>query len=1038
MNLPNFSINRPVTVTCIFILSLIMGAVSFNKLGLDLFPDVSFPIVSVTTIYPGASPTEIESLVTKPLEDDLSTLSGIKSVKSTNKEGISSIVVEFNMEEDIRFAEQKVKDRVSGIRYKLPDDIDEPVIRTFDPADTPVIVLTMSAKLGDGEIFDLADKEIRPLLEQVSSVGFVEIIGGRKKEVQVELDRDKLSKYQISATQISNRLSTVGKNIPAGKLKNELQESTIRTIGEFETLEDIKRTVVSFFGNEVAIKLSEVASVSSGLEDEKSRTYVNGQKALSLQVFKQSGANTLEVAENVKSKIKKLQTEFGEKVDGFDLAIVRDSGKPIKANVDDVKETIFLGIILTVIVVFFFLGSFRSTIITGIAIPNSLIASFILMFWAGFTLNIMTLLAISLAIGLLIDDAIVVRENIFRHLEMGKSPMKAALEGTQEVQGAVFATTLTILAVFGPIAFMDGLVSQFFKEFGLTICFIIIISTVDALTMAPMLSAYFAGKKERSNKFFFRPFNWMVDVFNIFQGKLEKLYEQVLKVTLKIPKTTLFMAIVVCAGSLFVAAIVPKTFTPPQDTGEFVVSLELEPGVSLQRMDNLSQDVDKLIRKFKEVKRTVLTIGGVNGETNQSEIFIQLVNFKEREQNTSEFKNIIRESLKKFSEASPKVLDGGGMGGAQQPFMINIIGSDLKGIEKTARSLFEKIKDHPDLQDVSLSFKEGSPEIQVELDRKKGQDLGISSNLVGMELRTLIEGTTPAVFRENNEEYNIRVRLKEEHRDLKESYSKILVPNINQRLVKLKDVAKIESVKGPSSILRQDRGRYIMVSADINSNGKGLAKPMQDVRNLFSSGEVTLPAGARYEFYGQAENFQEMAQNMGFAVILAIVLIFLVLSSQYESFITPFTIMLVIPLAACGAIYALGIFDSTLDLFSIIGCILLIGVATKNSILLIEYIEQLEREGMNLKDAIVKAGTVRLRPILMTAFSLVAGMLPLAIGLNEASSQRTSMGIAVIGGTITSTFLTLLVVPAAYQYIEKFRNFIKEKILKKVLTTEVK
>ena len=394
MNLAKFSISRPITVSCIFILSLIMGVISFNKIGVDLFPDVSFPIVSVTTIYPGASPTEIEMLVTKPIEDDLSTISGVKSVKSTNKEGTSSIIVEFTMESDIRFAEQKVKDRVSGIRYKLPDDINEPVIRTFDPSDSPVIVLAMSADLDDAKLFDLADKELKPLLEQINNVGLVEVIGGRKREIQVQLNRDKLNQYQISATQVSSRLATVGKNIPAGKLKEDKTESVIRTLGEFETLEDIKRTIVSFYGNEVAVKLSDIANVTDGLVDEKTKTFVNGQKALSLQVYKQSGANTLEVAEQVKAKVQTLLAAYKEKVKGFDISIVRDGGKPIKANVDDVKETIILGVILTIIVVFFFLGSIRSTLITGIAIPNSLIASFILMVWAGFTLNIMSLLAI--------------------------------------------------------------------------------------------------------------------------------------------------------------------------------------------------------------------------------------------------------------------------------------------------------------------------------------------------------------------------------------------------------------------------------------------------------------------------------------------------------------------------------------------------------------------------------------------------------------------------------------------------------------------
>lgn len=1034
MNLPKFAINRPITVVCIFTLSLLMGVISFNKIGVELFPDVSFPIISVTTLYPGAGPEEIEALVSRPIEDDLSTISGIKSVKSTNKDGVSQIIAEFSMDTDVRFAEQKVKDRVSSMRYKLPDDIIEPNIRSFDPSDAPILVLTLSADLRPADLFDLADKKVKPLIEQVNNVGLVEVLGGRKREIQVELKKHSLKSYQISSSQISNQLNSVGKNIPAGKIKNSKKETVVRTLGEFENIGDIKNTIVSFYGNEAVVKIGDIANVYDGLEDEKSKTFVNGKKALSLMVFKQSGANTLEVSESIKEKIIKINSDFKNKVNGFELNVVRDGGKPIRANVDDVKETILIGILLTVLVVFFFLGSLRSTLITGIAIPNSLIGAFILMFYFGFTINIMTLLAISLAVGLLIDDAIVVRENIFRHLEQGKTAAQAAYEGTKEVQGAVFATTLTVLAVFGPIAFLEGMVGQFFLEFGLTICFIMIISTIDALTMAPMLSAYFAGKKDKATNILYRPIELMLKAFDRFQSFLEKIYEKVLKLTLRFPIITIVGVVLICASSILIAAKVPKTFTPPQDTGEFSVGLELEAGTSLEAMNEHAQKIDKIIRSHPEVKRTVVTVGGRNQETNIADIFIQLDHFKKRSMNTSEFKAVIRKDLKKFSYANPKVMDAGAGGETQQPFMVNIIGTNMDDIKQTAFKLYEKIKNHPDLRDVDISYKKGSPEFRVRIDKNRSQGLGISSNLVGQELRTLIEGSTPAVFRENNEEYDIRVRLEEENRNLDKSFNSIFVPNINNRLVKLKDVATVEKVVGPSTILRQDRGRYIMVSADLNPDGNGMAKAIEDVNKLFESKEINLPAGVRYEFYGQAENFQEMAQNMGFAIILAIVLIFLVLSSLYESFITPFTIMLVIPLAACGAMYGLGIMGSTLDIFSIIGCILLLGIATKNSILLVEYIEQLTAEGVELKDAIVKAGVVRLRPILMTAFSLIAGMLPVAIGLNEASSQRTSMGIAVIGGTITSTFLTLLVVPAAYRYIEWFRKWINKVFVSKIVT----
>lgn len=1029
MNLPTFSVKRPVTITCLFLMSLLVGVLSISKIGIDLFPNVSFPIVAITTLYQGASPEEIETLITKKIEDDLSTISGIKRIKSINKEGVSTIIVEFTMDTDIRFAEQKIKDRVSSVKRFLPKDIDEPDIKTFDPSDAPILVLSLTADISESALYDLATNQIRPMIEQVNHVGFVETVGGRKREYQVSLDRELLNKYQLSATQVSNQLASVGKNIPAGKIKDEGHESIIRTLGEFKSIHDIEMTVVSFYGNDVPVRVSDIATVSQGYKDIKSKTYVNGQSGLNMLIFKQSGANTLDVVRDIKKQLAKIETYYKEKYPKLTIGIVRDGGKPIKANVDDVKETITIGIVLTILVVLLFLGNIRSTFITGIAIPNSLLCAISLMYLFGFTLNVMTLLAISLSIGLLIDDAIVVRENIFRHLAKGKTPFNAALEGTLEVQSAVIATMLTILAVFGPIAFMHGMVSQFFKEFGLTICFIMLISTLDALTMAPMLSAYFAGSRGRYSSVFLRPLQSVLDVFNFLQIKLTVLYERILKKSLAHPVITVLITALICVASIYTTQFIPKTFTPPQDIGEFIVKFDLPPGVTLDRTDEVTRHADEIIHKHPEIFRTVATVGGRHGEANSSEIFIQLVPIGERKQTTSQFKEVVRKDLIDFHSAAPKIMDQDGIGGAQQPFIVNIIGSNLDEISEVGARLYDKLKNHPDLKDVDFSTKSGNPEIKVNIDKNKSQRMGVTSNIVGMELRTLVEGSTPAIFRDNAEEYDIRVRLKESQRDISKDYSKILVPNINGRLIRLTDVANLTSGVGSSEILRQDRGRYVMVSADINASGKGLSKPMQDVKKLFDSGEIKLKPGMSYEFYGQAENFEEMAQNMGLAFVLAILLIYFVLASLYESFITPFTIMLVIPLAGCGAIYALWLCHSSLDIFSIIGCILLSGIATKNSILLIEYIQQLLETGLGMHEAIVTACTVRLRPILMTALSLVAGMMPVAIGLNEASSQRTSMGIAVIGGVISSTLLTLVLIPAVYQYIDKFKRFVKSKIM---------
>lgn len=1037
MNLANLSIKRPVFISCVFFLMLIVGAMSFGKLGVDLFPNVTFPVIGVTTTYPGAGPLEIETLVSKPIEDSLSGLSGLKSLKSINKEGFSQVIIEFTLETDLQYAEQQVRDRLTSARSKLPDDAEDYIIQSFDPSDQPILSLSVKTDLPPAELFDLADQTIRPLIEQVKDVGVVQVVGGRKREVQVLMNQDLLTKKQVSGTQIVNQLAIAGKNVPAGKLEMEGKESTIRSMGEFQSLKDIEKTLVNFYGNEQPIQVKDVATVVDGLEEEKTRTFLNGEPTLTLQVYRRSGSNTIAVVKAVKTRIEKINKDLQPRYKNFNIGIVRDDSKPIYANVIDVTESIGLGIILTVLVVFLFLGNVRSTIITGIALPNSLLGTFILMALAGFTINIMTLLAMSLAVGLLIDDAIVVRENIFRHIELGEKPIIAASKGTQEVTLAVVATTFVVIAVFGPIAFLKGIVGQFFKEFGLTICFAMLISLLDSLTMAPMLSAYFAGNLHAKPKTFLG--RWLKALTNLFdraQSKVEDFYERVIRFTLGHPIKTIFATLAIFVLSFVALTTIPKTFLPAADVGEFVVKLDLPAGTDLQTMTKLAEGLDKEVRANKEVRITLLVIGGANGESNEANLYVDMVPYKQRKHmNTSQFREIVRDISKKYAEANPRILDVGAFG-EEQPFNLNIVGAELEEIETVARQLVEKIKDHPDLKDVDMNYRAGKPEFRITPDSAQSRLLGINSTIIGQEIRTLVEGTVPAVFRQHGKEYDIRVRLQDDQKNVKERFDKIYVPNINQRMVRLADVAKAVEISGPASINRQDRGRYIQVSAGLNPDGQGgLNKVIQDIDQLFKSGEVKLPDGVKYEYWGQAQDFQELGENMMIALILAILFIYLVLASLYESFITPLTIMLVLPLAICGAFYSLAIAHSSLDIFSIIGCILLLGIATKNSILLVDYTLQLMKEGMDLTSAIVKAGRTRLRPILMTSVALIAGMLPVAIGLNEASRQRTSMGIAIIGGLISSTVLSLVVVPASFAYMERLRNWV-QKLFNVVSTTK--
>ena len=1024
MSPASLSLKRPIFITCLVLLMLVMGYLSLKKLPVDQFPNITFPIVMVHTPYPGAGPVEVETLVSKVLEDEMSTLPGIKTLRSINREGVSVVVAEFTLETDIKYAEQQIRDRVGSVKRKFPADIKEPIVQRLDPADQPVLIVALSADLPEAQRFDLADEIIRPKLEQISQVGLVEVVGGRKREIHVDLDQEKLKSFEVSATQVVHRIAAAGQNIPAGKVDENKVETVFRTIGEFRTLSDIESTIVNFVGNDVPVTVKDVGTVEDTLADKKSMAFINGTQGIFLMIFRQSGANTIAVTDAIKNRIEHINMELHQQKGAPQLKIVRDGSKIIRANVNDVKESILIGILLTIIVVYFFLASGRSTLITGLAIPNSLIGAFLLMAMAGFTINVMSLLALSLAVGLLIDDAIVVRENIFRHIELGKSPREAAIQGTQEVTLAVMATTLCVIAVFGPIGFLQGIVGQFFKEFGLTVCFAMVISLFDALTIAPMLSAYFAGKtrgaKDSRAGLWSKTIGRAVIAFDELQIKLENFYEKTIRLTQRRPMVFLGSAIGIFVFSLVLMKFVPKTFLPANDTGEFSISLEMPPGTTLDAMNEVAQDVDKEIRTHKEIASATMFVGGRSGESNAAQFYVQLVPSRERSLNTSETKTMLREKLKKFSHAKPIVKDIDMVGGGQRPFNVNLIGSDLIQLETTAKQLFEILKNHPGLADIEMSSKPGKPEFQISIDNRNAEMLGISTVGVGSELRTLIEGATPSIFRENGREYDIRVRLKEDQRNLKEGFHRTFVPNINNTLVRLSSVAKPLSTVGPATINRQDRGRYIQISGDIAPKGPGMSGVMSDVKNILEN-RIKLPEGIRYTFVGQAENFRELITNMIRAALLGVLFIFLVLASLYESFITPFAIMLVLPLAACGAFIALFITRTSFDIFSMIGGIMLLGIATKNSILLVDYANQLLEKGYSRADAILTAGKTRLRPILMTTMALISGMLPIAIGLNEASKQRTSMGIAVIGGLISSTVLTLVVVPATYAYIDRFR-----------------
>lgn len=1039
MKIWELSVRRPIFMSAILAALLAVGYFGFKKIPVELFPDITFPIVTVQTIYPGAGPSEIETLVSKPIEEEMSTISGIKNIRSVNRESVSIVIAEFNLDIDIKYAEQQVRDKVSSARKKLPDTIDEPVIRRVDPSAQPIMVMAIKSKVTGGKLYDIANEQVRPRFEQVNQVGLVEVVGGRKREIQVQVDRDKLNGREMSLTQIVGSLKNTGQNVPAGKVDQSKSELVFRTLGEFNSLDQIKNSIVSFYGNDATTKLGDVANVVDTVEDEKLRVFINGESTIFLNIYKQSGANTIAVATGIHKRLEKMNEEL-KKIHGadFEVTVVRDATKYVWANVKDVVESILIGIFLTVTVVFLFLGSLRSTLITGLAIPVALIGSFALMNWAGMTINIMSLLAFSLSVGLLIDDAIVVRENIFRHLEMGKSPVQAALDGTAEVGVAVIAVTLAVLAVFAPIAFLAGVVGQFFKSFGLGVCFVMIISLFDALSNAPMLSAYFGGKHVSltGQKLSGNPIKSILILFDRLQIRLENSYERFVKGILRHPLVTLIAMLVVVVLLASSVKYIPKTFIPANDSGEFVVAVELQPGATLEQSAALVKEIESEIRKNPVIDLTLATAGDVNGRSYVGDVYVKLTPFGSRSQTTTQIKEQMRTLAQKWAFAKPKVKDVDFVGAGQRPFVVNIVGQDLNQVREVSKQLFEKLKVHPALIDPEITDKPGLPEFQIKVDKQKAQVYGVSPTQIGTELRAQVEGLIASKYRENGLEYDVRVRLQDDQRDLEKFYTKTTVPNLNFRPVYVKDFTSVVKEVGFATINRENRARYVSIEADVSPKGPGMGGAITDINKLFSSGEIKLPEGMTYRFVGQAENFQELGVSIMNAGLFAIIFIFLVLASLYESIVTPFVIMLVIPFAIFGGFFGLFVMQSTLDLFSMIGCIMLMGLATKNSIILVDYINQKLQEGKALNEAIVEGCKTRLRPILMTSLALVAGMLPVAIGLNEASSQRKSLGIAVVGGVLISTLLTLILIPAVFSYIERGRRWMIKNVGSKLVTED--
>jgi hydrophobe/amphiphile efflux-1 (HAE1) family protein len=1018
VNISEIAIKRPVFTVMVTAALLVLGFMGFARLGSDLFPDVSFPAVVVTVPYPGAGPAEVEQLVSKPLEDSVVSINGIDRVRSFSREGSSMLFVMFNLGVDVKDAATEVRERISQVRYKLPAETKEPIVQRFDVAAAPVLTYTLRGGGSLSELRDYADDVLRPALEQVEGVAAVDVKGGARREIRVELDRARVDALKLSPGQIVQRLRMENLNVPAGHYDEGTREISVRTLAEFTNVQQIRDTIVANAADGSVVRLKDIGTVTDGFEDQRVRVRVNGQEAVTFEVRKRSGENTVDVAKAIKAKMTVLEKAFPK---GISSALIIDQARIIKSQVDQVEHDIVFGAIMAVLVILIFMLDLRSTLISAVALPTSVVATFFFMYVLGYTLNMMTLLALSLAIGLLIDDAVVVRENIFKHMEMGKPPMQAALDGTKEVALAVLATTLTIVAVFMPIAFVEGLVGQFFRQFGITISVAVVISLFVAFTLDPMLSSRFS--KDLHDKK--NTFAWLKFPFEWVHGQLEQTYRAVLHWSVRHKLIVGVMAFGTLVLTMkFIMPLTGQEFVNSEDRGQYVLEAELPAGTSLAETARLTESVEAEILQHPDFTTVFATLGD-GDQVNKVKWRIVAVPKTERTAKLAELKEIGRAAVAKLPNAKIAVTDPPFVEGAatEAVIMINVRGVEFPDIERVANQIEKILKSTQGVGDIQVKYSPGRPELSVSVDRQRAADRGLTAAEVAMALRTAVEGEEAGKLRQagQKDDIPIVVQLNKTYRGDAAALANITIAT-PRGPVKLTDVVTINRSDGPQVIERENRNRQVTIWAT------PIGRPLGDVAAEFQPqiAKLQLAPGMSIFYDGQLRLMNENNSAMGVAVGLGLIFVYIVLASQFESFIHPLTMVITtVPLALVGGIMGLFLTGNTLAMGAIIGIVLLVGLVTKNAILLVDRaIVRVRDHGETPLQAILEAGPERLRPILMTSAAMVLGMWPTAVGNSEGSEFRAPMAIAVIGGVISSTLLSLIVVPVVYLSVENLKAWL--------------
>jgi HAE1 family hydrophobic/amphiphilic exporter-1 len=1023
--LAEICVRRPVFATMLILSLTVVGLFSYKSLGVDLFPKIDLPTITVTVVNPGASPQEIETEITDKVEGAVNTISAIDELRSTSVEGVSQVFITFLLEKNPDIAAQEVRNKVDLIVNDLPVTAEQPIVQKLDTDAAPVVRIAVSASRSPREVTDVADKRIKQQIESINGVGQVTIIGGRKREIEVWVDPDKMRAFNVTVAQVADAVRAQNMELPGGRVDEGTRELTVRTMGRIVQPSEFNELVVGNRGT-YAVKLSDIGYAEDGAEEPRTEARLNGQPAVTLVVSKQSGQNTVAVADAVKERLLEIQKTLPP---GFKTQVVGDQSIFIKASIESIQTHLIEGSILAAIVVFLFLWSFRSTVIAALAIPTSLIATFGLMAAMGFTLNQITMLALTLMVGIVIDDAIVVLENIFRFIEeKGMPSFQAAIEGTKEIGMAVTATTLSLLAVFLPVGFMGGIVGRFMSSFGLTSSFAIAVSLLVSFTLTPMLAARLI---KRSNDAEEGPIERRIEPADHgskqsrFYAPIDRTYTRMLTWSMAHRWVILVACIGVIISIVPLFMVVGKNFLPVDDQSQFEINVRAPEGSTLAATSSLAERISADVRKMPGVTDTLTTIGGgAQEQVNVASIYVKLQPLEERSVSQSDLmvkarEEILAKYLKEFpgqlrtSVQQVAAISGGGFRNADIQYVIG--GPDLEKLTKYSEALLAKMKTIPDVVDADSSLVTGKPELRVVIDRARAADLGVRVADIAQALNTFVAGQKVSTFNAGTDQYDVRVRAIGQFRSSVEGLKQMIVSSSKIGWVSLDNVVRVEEGTGPSAIDRLNRQRQVMLLANVKPGGSQAAVIQK--MNAFAQ-EVGIDPTYKTGLAGRSKELGRAGYYFMLAFVLSFVFMYMVLAAQFESFIHPVTILLTLPLAIPFGILALLVTGQTVNIFSGLGLLLLFGVVKKNAILQIDHTNQLRARGMERLEAIIRANRDRLRPILMTTIALVAGMLPLTISSGPGSGTNRSIGVLVVGGQSLCLLLTLLAVPVFYSLFD--------------------